>query len=177
MQNPGEIIFGLLSSWVNNPRLQELLFFPKLVLMPLGLFFVFFIIFALIKSSWLYYLVLVDAREWFTFRAFGLRRMAGRWQSALSRLETANEAEYKLAIIEADSMIDEALKRLGFGGQTLEERLQNISPIIFTNLSELKDAHRLRNNIVHDPNFLLSMDQARRVMGIYEQSLTELDLI
>ena len=145
--------------------------------MPLGLFFLFFIIFASFKSSWFYYLVLVDAKEWFTFRAFGLRRMASRWQQAIGRLETANEAEYKLAIIEADAMVDEALKRLGFGGQTMEERLQNISPLVFTNLQELKDAHRLRNNIVHDPNFLLSMDQARRAMGVYQQSLTELDLI
>jgi len=103
--------------------------------------------------------------------------MASRWQQAIGRLETANEAEYKLAIIEADAMVDEALKRLGFGGQTMEERLQNISPLVFTNLQELKDAHRLRNNIVHDPNFLLSMDQARRAMGVYQQSLTELDLI
>ncbi|MDP2637038.1 MAG: hypothetical protein Q8P03_00275, partial [bacterium] len=116
MENPGEIIFRLLSSWVNSPGIQEMLFFPKLVLMPLGIFFLLFVIFASFKSSWFYYLVLVDAKEWFTFRAFGLRRMASKWQQALSRLETVNEAEYKLAIIEADAMIDEALKRLGFGG-------------------------------------------------------------
>ncbi|MDO8577448.1 MAG: hypothetical protein Q7R55_01095 [Candidatus Wildermuthbacteria bacterium] len=165
------------SYYVNNPGIQALLFWPKVVLMPLALFLVFFIIFALIKSSFLYYLIFLDWREFLTFRAFGLRRMAQQWERALARLETANEAEYKLAIIEIDSLIDESVRRLGFGGQNLEERLQNVSPAVLSNLSELKEAHRVRNNIVHDPNFLLSLDQARRVMGVYEQSLKELDLI
>src|SRR3989344_1579360 len=180
MENTLEILRTLLngaSYYVNNPGIQNMLFFPKMVLAPFGLFFVLFIIFALIKSSFLYYLILLDWREVLTFRAFGLRRMAQQWERALARLETANEAEYKLAIIEIDSMIDESIRRLGFGGQNLEERLQNVSPAVLSNLAELKDAHRVRNNIVHDPNFLLSLNQARRVMGVYEQSLKELDLI
>lgn len=177
MGNPVEIIFEKLSFFVNHPGIQALLFWPKVVLAPIGLFFVFYIIFALVKSSWLHYLILLDWREVLTFRAFGLRRMAQQWERALGRLETANEAEYKLAIIEIDSLIDEAIRRLGFSGQNLEERLQNVSPAVISNLAELKDAHRIRNNIVHDPNFLLSLDQARRVMGVYEQSLKELDLI
>ncbi|MBI4120790.1 MAG: hypothetical protein HY457_00845 [Parcubacteria group bacterium] len=165
------------SAIINNPGIQALLFFPKLFLAPLGLFFLFFIVFALVKSSFLYYLLWLDAREFTTFRAFGVRRMAQRWERALGRLETANEAEYKLAIIEADSMLEEALKRLGFAGETLDERLQNVPPTVLSNLAELKEAHRTRNNIVHDPNFILSLNVARRVTGIYEQSLKELDLI
>ena len=171
------MVLDRLSYYVNNLGIQNMLFWARVVLAPVAFFFVFFIIFALIKSSFLYYLLWLDLREVVTFRAFGLRRMAQRWERALARLETANEAEYKLAIIEIDSMIDEAIRRLGFGGQNLEERLQNVSPAVLSNLAELKDAHRVRNNIVHDPNFLLSLDQARRVMGVYEQSLKELDLI
>lgn len=172
-----EILFDKVSSIINNPGIQGLLLLPKLFLAPLGLFFLFFIVFALAKSSFLYYLLWLDAREFVTFRAFGVRRMAQQWLRALGRLETANEAEYKLAIIEIDSMIDEALKRLGFAGETLDDRLQNAPSSVLSNLAELKEAHRTRNNIVHDPNFILSLTIARRVMGVYEQSLKELDLI
>lgn len=171
------LILERISSIISNPDIQELLFWPKLFLMPFGLFFLFFIVFALVKSSFLYYLIFIDAREFVTFRAFGLRRMAQRWEQALRRLETANEAEYKLAIIEIDSMIDESLKRLGFTGETLEDRLQSVPSAVLSNIKELEEAHRVRNNIVHDPNFILSLTLARRVMGIYEQSLKALDLI
>ncbi|MBI1984666.1 MAG: hypothetical protein HYS60_00960 [Candidatus Wildermuthbacteria bacterium] len=175
-KNSVESIFQFLSV-VNNPGLQDALLLPKFILGSIGLFFLFFIIFAIFKSSWIRYLIVTDAKEFLTFRAFGVRKMAQRWQKALARLQTANEAEYKLAIIDADSMLDESLKRLGFGGANLEERLKLLTPVILPNVKDVERVHALRNNIVHDPNFILSLDQARDAMEVYEKAFLGLDLI
>ncbi len=171
-----EQLFSRLSI-VNSPSLQAFLGVPRFIFGFLGLFFLFFIIFSIYKSSWIRYFVLTDAKEFFTFRPFGVRKMTQRWQQNVARLQTANEAEYKLAIIDTDAMLDESLNRLGFRGTTLEDRFAILTPIILPNLEDAKRAHMVRNNIVHDPNFILSLDQAREVLAIYEKSFLDLDLI
>lgn len=175
-ENPVEVIFRMLSV-VNSEKIQDFLLLPKLILMPIGLFFLFFLIYSVFASSFLHYLLYTDVREFLTYRAFGVGRMTRRWQNALARLETGNEAEYKLAIIEVDAMLDEVLVRLGFRGATTEERLRGISPTVLSNLPDLLSAHRTRNNIVHDPNFILSLDEARKTMAVYEQAFLTFDLI
>ena len=39
------------------------------------------------------------------------------------------------------------------------------------NLNELWQAHKLRNQIAHEPNFKLKRDLAERALGIYETAL------
>ncbi|TSD04332.1 MAG: hypothetical protein Greene071421_168 [Parcubacteria group bacterium Greene0714_21] len=92
-------------------------------------------------------------------------------------METAQEAEYKLAVIEADAMLDDALKRMAFPGATVDERLQNLSAAIVANVEEVQKAHALRNNVVHDPNFRLSLDEARKTLSTFEKAFQSLDLI
>ena len=103
--------------------------------------------------------------------------MTERWQKTLARLETAQEAEYKLAVIEADSMLNETLKRMAFPGATIDERLQNLSAAIVANVGEVQEAHALRNNVVHDPNFRLSLDDAKKTLSAFEKTFQSLDLI
>lgn len=164
-------------SVVNSPEIQDKLVFFKFVLGSVGLFFLFFVIFVLYRSSFLRYALFTDVREMATYRAFGLRRMTERWEKAFARLQSANEAEYKLGIIDVDSMLDESLKRLGFGGANLEDRLRIIPEAVLPNVRQVEQAHAVRNNIVHDPNFILSLNQARTVMAVYEKAFKDLDLI
>lgn len=158
-------------------QLPSFLFIPKFIFGLVGIFFAVFIVFALIKSSWLWYLFFLDAREFLTYRAFGVRKFTRDWEKIAARLETGEEAEFKLALIEADSMLDNSLKRLGFGGDTLQEKLDKTSSAILPNVADIKEAHRVRDNIVHDPNFILSHDQARKTLEVYEKSFQILDLI
>jgi hypothetical protein len=87
------------------------------------------------------------------------------------------ESEYKLAVIEADSVLDDILKRMGFAGQTLGERLEKLTSASLTNIEEVREAHKTRNNIVHDPNYRLSLDEARKLISIYEKALVDLQAL
>ena len=89
-------------------------------------------------------------------------------------MDTGLESEYKLAVIETDSMLDDILRRMGYAGETLGERLEKLTSATLPNIEEIKEVHRIRTNIIHDPDYRISLDETRRVMGIYEQAFKDL---
>ncbi|PIR71619.1 MAG: hypothetical protein COU43_01525, partial [Candidatus Nealsonbacteria bacterium CG10_big_fil_rev_8_21_14_0_10_37_25] len=93
------------------------------------------------------------------------------------RLETEMESEWKLAVIEADKIMDDILNRMGFGGKSLGERLGKLTAVSLPNIEEVKEAHKIRNNIIHDPTYRLSLEEAKRVIAIYEKALTDLQAL
>ena len=101
----------------------------------------------------------------------------GKWQKIQQRLETANEAEYKLAVIEADGMLNDILLRMGFRGETLGDRLKILTSAIIPNLNDVAQAHQTRNNVVHDPDYRLTLQEAQKTLEIYKATFTNLDLI
>lgn len=160
-----------------SPALQDKLLFARIILGAIAAALLGFIVWAFFNTSWFRYAFLTDVEEFLTFRSYGLRKMTERWLKTQARLETAQEAEYKLAVIEADSMLEEALKRMSFPGATADERLQNLSIAIVANVEEVQQAHALRNNVVHDPNFRLSLDDAKKTLSAFEKAFQSLDLI
>jgi hypothetical protein len=146
----------------------------KFVFIGVSLFLFGAIIFILFAGSWIKWLLLYDVTEFFTYKPFGVRRLEKAWKKVLTRTETGLESEYKLAVIEADSMLDDILKRMGFSGETLEERLEKLTVATLPNIEEIRESHRVRNNIVHDPDYRLSLDESRKILGVYEQAFKEL---
>jgi hypothetical protein len=135
------------------------------------------IIYFLARSTFLQTHFLTDLIEFLTFRPFGLKKYEKEWRRIMGYLDQATEDAYKLAIIEADNLIDQILKRMGIAGTNIEERLKNASPGQIPNLEKIRSAHQLRNNIVHDPALRLSLDQAKEVLSDYEKTLKGLELL
>ncbi len=148
----------------------------RIVLIGFSLFLLVSIIFFALKSSWLKYLILEDTAEFLNFKPYGTRKIVNVWNKIMRRLETGIESEYKLAILEADAVLDNTLKRMGFGGETLGERLGNLTSATLPNIEEVEKAHKIRNNIVHDPSYKLSLDETKEILAIYEQALRDLDV-
>ena len=164
-------------SFILNPTFSGWLLVLKIIFIILGLIFFGYIIFALVKTSWLKRMIIWDLQEFLTYRPFGVRRIVKEWRKIKAKLETGLESEYKLAVIKADAMLDNILMRMGFGGVTLGERLTKLTVVSLPNIEEVRQAHRIRNNIIHDPDFRLSLDEARRVVAIYEKALTDLQAL
>jgi len=100
-----------------------------------------------------------------------------RWNKILRRLTSANESEYKVAVIEADNIIDDLIKRLGYKGENLGERLANIPAGQLDNLDEIKEAHEIRNRIIHEEDFSVSREKAREVIVKYEHFLRHFEVL
>ena len=93
-----------------------------------------------------------------------------RWNQVLTYLMSDSSSDWKLAIIEADSMLEILLTDLGFKGTTLGDRPKMASKDTFTGLSFAWEVHAIRNKIAHEGmNFDLSHHEAKRVVALYEQ--------
>ena len=83
----------------------------------------------------------------------------------------------KLAIIDADGLVDDVLKQMGLPGEHFADRLARLTPEELKTFDKVWTAHRVRNDLVHTPGFALGLDEARRVMKSYEAFLIEIKAI
>lgn len=105
---------------------------------------------------------------------FTRQLIESKWQKIISKTEGESEGDFKLAIIEADALIDIILKRKGYPGENMAERLKSILPKNLPSLNQLWEAHKTRNRISHEPSFSLSKKETIRLLKIYKQVLQEL---
>lgn len=103
--------------------------------------------------------------------------MSARWEEIQRHLDSVKETEWKFAIIEADKLVDDALKKAGFVGDSFADRLERVQPGQLAHLNELWDAHRLRNRVAHDVNFFLRYTEAKHAITAYGDILKELGAI
>ncbi|MEK9135033.1 MAG: hypothetical protein AAB451_01920 [Patescibacteria group bacterium] len=160
-----------------SPPFAKLLIYPEIAFLAITLFFIVFIVFALTKTSWLKWYILRDLQEFFRRRPYGTKKVIKDWNKIKARLDTGLEAEYKLAILEADSTMDEVLKRMGFGGASLGERLDKLTAVSLPNLNEVRLAHQIRSNVVHDPDYKLTLDETKKTIAIFEKALVDLQAL
>lgn len=101
-----------------------------------------------------------------------------RWTAVLNHLFTENLNDWKLAIIEADSMLDSLLTQLNFSGASTGEKLRSANRDQFRSLTQAWEVHTIRNQIAHEGlNFTMSHYEAKRVIAIYEQIFKEFGYI
>ena len=161
---------------INSPELQAKLFGIKLLFLSVTGFFIAVIVIALARTPYISLSMIGDAVEIATFRPFGFPKMRRRWQKIMQRLDADDESEHKLAIIEADALLDEMLKRMKLAGDTVDDRLGKVNSLMIPSIEELKIAHQKRNSIVYDVDYRLNLQETRRVLLAYQKALEDLDL-
>ena len=98
-----------------------------------------------------------------------------RLEDIVSHIASDNPNDWKLAIIEADIVLDETLKRAGYGGVSLGERLRSISPAQLRSLDDAWQAHKIRNQIAHGgADFVLTKRLAEDTIKQYRRTFEEL---
>ena len=152
------------------------IFIIKTIFLVISGAFIIGIFLFLKKTKWLEFEVIEDATEVLTHRPFGVQKTFKQWGRVTKRLDKKKEAEYKMAIIEADSLLEEVLRRMGYEGETIKDLLEQIDSKTIPNIEEAWQAHKFRNNIVHDPSYELTYEQAKKIIGIYEQTFRDLQM-
>ena len=101
-----------------------------------------------------------------------------RWVTTLNYLFSENNGDWKLAVIEADSMLDDLMTQLGFKGETLGEKLKGANQGNFRSLTTAWEVHTVRNRIAHEGiAYELSQHEAKRVIALYELIFREFGFI
>jgi hypothetical protein len=157
--------------YISSSQIQDMLFPVKLVCIFFAIFFLFFVIYLMINSSWLQYKFLEDVTEFFSWQAYGQREMARQWDRIRKRTESGAESDYKLAVIDADDFLGEVLENGGYDGKDFEESIKKAGRLIAPILDDVLKAHETRNSIVHNPDYKLSVDEAKKVLDTYESAV------
>lgn len=99
-----------------------------------------------------------------------------KWLAIEQQLKRDEVSSYQLSVINADKLVDQALRERGINGQTMGERLKN-APKLFSHLQALWNAHKLRNQIAHETNVHMTYDDARRALAAFKQALKDIGAI
>lgn len=99
---------------------------------------------------------------------------ANRWESVRERIQAPNPEGWKIAILEADIILEEILDINGYKGASIGEKLKGVEPADLASLSDAWEAHKVRNAIAHEGDaFQLSQREAERVIKLYEKVFKE----
>jgi hypothetical protein len=103
--------------------------------------------------------------------------MRAKWERVIGHLDSPREDDWKLAVIEADKLMDLSLSRAGYPGAGMGERLANMGPGSLASFDGLGWAHGVRNRLAHQVDYYLKYMEAKRAIGYYEQALNEIQAI
>ena len=131
----------------------------------------------LYKASWFKDKYVEDYTEFLTYRPFGVKKGFKKWVRVAKMIETGQEQECKLAIIEADDLLKEVLQKMGYKQDLLEEILEKIDPKVLPSVEKITEAHKIRNYIIRNPDYTVTPVQARNIIRIYQKALTELEML
>lgn len=94
-----------------------------------------------------------------------------KWLELLGRVKTPEGMV--LAVIDADKLLDEALRKKHFRGKTTGERLVAAQRILSDN-DAVWFAHKMRNRLVHESNQKLRKKEAIQALEGFKQGLRDL---
>lgn len=103
----------------------------------------------------------------------GNRDMAVRWVKVNSLLNSANQNDWKQAILESDNMLQDLLVSLGYRGEGVGEMLKRVEPGEFKAIDDAWEAHKTRNAIAHDGAFTLTHHEAVSVIHKFRRVFEE----
>lgn len=99
-----------------------------------------------------------------------------KWLAIERQLKKDEESSYQLAVLNADKLLDHALKEKGIKGETMGDRLKSAKNL-FTNRNNVWSAHKLRNRIAHESDAKVTYDAARHALGDFKRALKDVGAI
>jgi len=99
------------------------------------------------------------------------KAISRQWRMVERYIESRDEAQRKVAVLEADRIAERVLEIAGYKGGNFRERLDCIDERQVEDRDDLLRAHEVRNDIIRDKHRAVSLEEAREVVGIFENFL------
>jgi hypothetical protein len=88
----------------------------------------------------------------------------------------AHKDTWSLAVIEADALLDRALRKKGFKGKTMGERLVSAEKY-FTGIEGIWSAHKLKSHIAQEPGIQPVENEVKSALVSIRQGLRDLGVL
>ncbi len=99
-----------------------------------------------------------------------------RWLAIENQLDKNQPSSFHLCVLNADKLLDQALKERGVKGETMGERMKTAKDT-WSSANAVWTAHKLRNQIAHEPDVQVSYEAARRALAAFKQALKDVGAI
>lgn len=103
-------------------------------------------------------------------------KFQSRWLAIENSISRDNVAACHLAIINADKLLDQALKDRRFKGEKMADRMKSANSK-WTNANHVWTAHKVRNKLAHEPDATASYDLTLQALSAFKQGLKDLGAI
>lgn len=154
----------------------------------LGLFKFFAFVISVLLFVGIIYVVRGSVREAKKLRALTFKDLLGlgptlkprslkAWQTILKRLESKEEGQLKLAVIEADRLFDHLLIMVGYRGKNFEDRFKCLTSSQFSNLHDLERVHKIVERLLTEPDTQITFEGASEIINVYRLAFEEMGLI
>lgn len=121
---------------------------------------------------------LKEAEARWAARHEGRAAKNSRWDAILVRVSENNPESWRVAIIEADILLDETLTNAGYVGKSLGEKLKSANPQSMKTIQDAWEAHKVRNEIAHvGSDFVLTKKTAQETIVQFERVFREFGVI
>lgn len=109
-------------------------------------------------------------------RALDVDKFRSRWMSIETKLKRDDENSYVVCVMEADKLLDQALREKGLGGKTTAERMKQCQGK-WTNGNGVWAAHKLRNRLAHETDVRIDYERSRQALVAFKQGLKDVGAI
>ena len=93
-----------------------------------------------------------------------------KWENILSLVNGFNANEWRIAVIDADNLLEEALEENKFYGDSIGDRLKKAD---FTTIQNAWEGHKIRNKIAHDSDYDLTQREAKSAISNFGRVFAE----
>lgn len=158
-----------------SPFLSTLSFWYKI----LALIVIVVALYVLVYSVMMYQEI--RAREKEAYRPIKIKAQEAnarriQWEVILGHVNSENHAEWKLAVLEADKMLEDILDERGYVGQNVSEKLKSAQGKLKT-IQLAWEGHKLRNRIAHEQQLEMTKKMARDAVAQFQAVFKELGVI
>lgn len=109
-------------------------------------------------------------------RQLDVDRYRTSWMTIEQQLSKDEESSCHLVVLNADKLLDQALKQRGFKGETMGERMKSARDT-WSDANGVWTAHKLRNRIAHEADVVVGYTNARRALAAYKRALKDVGAI
>ncbi len=100
-----------------------------------------------------------------------------KWDKIESMSRSSSQSDWKMAILEADSILDDLTKSLGYQGDNMGERMLNMNNKVFPYLNEAWRVHKLRNILAHETTYDLQRGEMEDAIDTYSLIFKSMNFI